>query len=252
MPWFADADLWADFQEPLFGTAGADQSRRDVDGACRLLELEPGARVLDLCCGPGRHSLELAGRGYRVTGVDLNGAYVDSARTLAGDHRLEAEFVKADAREFVRPGSFDAVINMFTSFGYFDDLSDDLVVLENVRRSLVPGGRLLVETTGKEVVARRGDRRSWFRIGGDRSEDLALYEESIADAYTRLELRWMRVRADGQRSHKRLSIRLYSAVELGSLLREAGFVDTTIYGNLGGAPYDTKATALVAVSRVPR
>jgi SAM-dependent methyltransferase len=183
--------------------------------------------------------------------VDLNEAHIDAAQALAREKQLEAEFLRADAREFMRPGAFDAVINMFTSFGYFDDLAEDLLVLQNVRRSLVPGGRLLVETTGKEVVARRGNRRSWMRVGGDESEDLALFEESVVGAYQRVELRWMRIRPDGRRSDKRLTIRLYSAVEFASLLREAGFVDTMVYGNLRGAPYDTKATALVAVSRVP-
>ena len=249
--WFADSDLWAEFQEPLFGTAPAIQSRHDVDGLCDLLRLEPGARVLDLCCGTGRHALELASRGYRVTGVDLNDAYIDAARATARESGLEAEFLVADSRQFVRTGGFDAVVNLFTSFGYFDALTDDLLVLGNVLSSLVPGGRLLIETTGKEIVARRGSRRSWMRVGGGDSDDLALYEESVVGAYERVELQWIRVRPDGRRSAKRLSIRLYSAVELASLLREAGFVETRVLGSLHGTSYDSGATALVTLSHAP-
>lgn len=249
--WFADPDLWADFQEPLFGTAPADQARHDVDGICQLLGLEPGSRVLDLCCGTGRHSLELASRGYRVTGVDLNDAYIDEARATARERGLDAEFVVADSRQFVRHREFDAVVNLFTSFGYFDALMDDLLVLQNALSSLVPGGRLLIETTGKEIVARRGSRRSWMRVGGDDSDDLSLYEEAVVGAYERVELQWIRVRPDGRRSTKHLSIRLYSAVELASLLREAGFIETRLLGSLHGTPYDSRATGLVTLSRTP-
>ena len=127
----------------------------DVDCALALVRPEPGAQVLDMGCGVGLHSLELARRGYRVTGVDRTRSFVQQARLDAQAAGLAIEFVCADMRDFVRPEAFAAAFSLFTSFGYFEDPREDRIVADNLCRSLCPGGSILIDTDGREVFERR-------------------------------------------------------------------------------------------------
>ena len=88
--------------------------------------------MLDLACGPGRHAVALARRGFRVTGVDRTRSYLDAARRRAAEQHLELEFIQEDMRQFERPGYFDVVLSLFSSFGYFDEPQEDRRVLAHL------------------------------------------------------------------------------------------------------------------------
>lgn len=228
----------------MFDEQRSQMAGRDAEPLARLLCLKPGACVLDLCCGPGRFSLELARRGYKVTGVDRTAAYLKEARKRVREQGLDAEFVLSDMRRFVRPRSFDACINMFTSFGYFKDPADDLRVCRNVYRSLRPGGRFLVQVGGKEWLAREFRPRDWREEAGA----FILEERKVAPGWTGLENRWLLVRK-GKVRQFRFFLRIYSAAEMSDLLRRAGFSRADVYGGLEGEPYDNTSRWLVAVGR---
>jgi SAM-dependent methyltransferase len=213
-PWHEDEEFWRKFDPWLFPDERWEKAAEEVDLALELLELPEGAAVLDLCCGPGRHSLELARRGYRVTGVDRTGDYLAEGRRRAAEEGLDVEFVCADMREFVRADAFDAVLNLFTSFGYFDAPDDDRIVAANLHWSLRGGGGLLMDVMGREVLARKFTPRDWR----ERDGALMLEERRIVDDWSRVESRWILVE-DGRRSESTISVRLYSAGELGALLR---------------------------------
>ncbi|MEA2682240.1 MAG: hypothetical protein QOK05_568 [Chloroflexota bacterium] len=246
-PWFQDNEFWEDFGPLLFDGYRIRNTPSEIDKVLARTGIASGA-MLDLCCGPGRHSLELSRRGFAVTGVDITRGYVEEARRKATDEGLSAEFVEADVREFQRPGAFDGAISMFSSFGYFDELHDDRRVLRNVAESLKPGGRLLIETMGKETVARNLRRRHWYSPA-DKPGTLFLVENTILGAWERVELHWIVVRPDGTRSEARLLIRLYSALEMASMLRDAGFSSVEVHGDLEGNAYGPEASLLVAVAR---
>jgi SAM-dependent methyltransferase len=246
--WYADDEMWERFMPLMFTGRRLAGTPAEVDRITPLLGIEPPAAVLDICCGPGRHSLELSRRGFAVTGVDRTERYLERARAAATAEGLGAEFVEADVRDFAREGTFDAAICMYTSFGYFDDLYDDRRVLANAHRSLRPGGALLIETMGKETVSRRYVERSWFHPE-ESPEDVFLIENRILGAWERAELHWTVIKPDGRRDQVVMAIRLFSAVELASLLRDAGFGEVTVYGDLDGGAYNADATLLVAVAR---
>jgi SAM-dependent methyltransferase len=230
----------------MFDARRFAEAASEVELAVQLLDLEPPAAVLDLCCGPGRHLLELARRGYRVTGVDATGAFVREAESLAGAEGLEVELVHEDMRRFRRERSFDAVLNLATSFGYFEDQADDRLVLDNVRRSLHPGGGLLMELMGKEVVARALKPAAW----SEEDDVFLLTEQRVRESWTWVDNRLV-VIAEGARQEFVLSHRLYSAAELSALLADTGFASVRTLGGLAGSPYDGDATRLVVVARVP-
>ncbi|MBN2129914.1 MAG: class I SAM-dependent methyltransferase, partial [Sedimentisphaerales bacterium] len=150
-PWHEQDAFWQTFESVIFDQERLDLAPGEVEHIIRLLALKPGDTVCDLCCGVGRHSAELARRGFAVTAVDRTRRYLESACGRAGDGDLSIEFVQEDMRDFCRPGGFDAVLNLFTSFGYFGARADDRRVVENAYRSLRPGGRFLIDVVGKEI-----------------------------------------------------------------------------------------------------
>lgn len=245
--WFGDTDFWRDFGPLMFDQGRMRATPAEVDAILASTGLEKGS-VLDLCCGPGRHALELARRGFSVTGVDLDAGFVEQGRATAADEGLDVEFLHLDAREFARPASFDAALSMYTSFGYFQDLYDDRRVLANLHASLREGGTLLIETMGKETVALSYRRRNWY-YPADYPDDIFLLENQVVGAWERLDMHWKIIRPDGTRSEAVLSVRLYSALEMASLLRDAGFSEVEIFGDLEGSPYNENASILVAVAR---
>jgi SAM-dependent methyltransferase len=242
--WYQDDHFWKVVEPMLFGKKRVADAGTEVDQLTKLLKLESPAKVLDLCCGPGRHSLELARRGFNVTGVDRTGVYLRRAQKQAAGEGLKIEFVQEDMRQFCRPKAFDLTLNLFTSFGYFKSPAEDRRVLVNVHKSLKPGGRLVMDLMGKEIIARIFRERDW------REEDgmLILEERCISQDWSWIDNHWILVRGD-KRDEFHVSHRIYSAAELTELLKECGFKKVQIYGNLAGAPYDHMAERLVVVAR---
>lgn len=243
-PWFENDLFWGMVKPTLFGEERWQLAVRETELLVKLLKLNPGASVLDLCCGPGRISIELARRGFEVTGVDRTVLYLSEARRRAKQEKFEVEFVRSDMRRFVRPRAFDACINMFTSFGYFEDQADDLKVCRHVLRSLRPGGRFLIQAAGKEWLARNFQPSDWREEAGT----FILEQHKVAPGWTGLENRWVLIRK-GKVREFRFFLRVYSGVELRDLLLRAGFAKADIYGGLNAEPYDHNSRWLVAVAR---
>ena len=130
-------------------------TKAEVRFLVRLLRLPAGAKILDVPCGYGRHSIELARRGFRVTGIDISAALLAQARRAAADLGVEVEFRRRDMRRLAYRGRFDAVLNLFTSFGYFGD-AGDLEILRRFRRALrparagEPGGWLVLHLINRD------------------------------------------------------------------------------------------------------
>jgi len=178
-----------------------------------------------------------------VTGVDRTRLYLDRASKQAEAEGLKIEFVQSDMRSFCRPDAFDAVVNLFTSFGYFEDPEDDRQVATNMYQSLKSGGVFLIDMMGKEVLARIFRERDWY----EEDSVLILQERKISKNWSWMENRWIMLK-DNNRAELRLSHRVYSAVELASLLTECGFTHVDAYGDLDGSAYDHLARRLVIVA----
>jgi SAM-dependent methyltransferase len=246
-PWHEDDAFWETFAPSTFSKDRRAAAPAEVDAVLALSRVRPPAPVLDLACGVGRHSLELARRGFGVTGVDRTRRFLEEASAAAEAEGLRVEWVEADMREFVRPAAFGLALSLFTSFGFFEDPADDLRVARNLRASLHPEGVAVLEMAGKEPLVRRFTPRDW-RMLDDGS--LVLQERSVVAPWRAIASCWILVRPDGARRQDSLTVRLYSAMELSALLQEAGFGTVEVYGSLAGIPYDYDAQRLVAVARV--
>jgi SAM-dependent methyltransferase len=153
MEWFQNEDFCRHCYPYLFPSEQFLAAKEEVSRILALAECE-GERVLDLCCGPGRHAVEFARRGFQVTGVDQSPYLVSRARERASEAGVTIEWVSADMRTFVRPAAFDLACSLFTSFGLFRKEEDDLRVLRNIHKSLKEAGVLIIEVVGKECMVR--------------------------------------------------------------------------------------------------
>src|SRR5215471_15709533 len=172
-------------------------------------------------------------------------AVASGSRAAATREGLTVEFVQEDMRHFHRPAAFDLALNLFSSFGYFADVADDLQVLRQLHGSLKPGGQVLLEMVGKETLARTFQPRTWHRHA-ERDEYL-LEELIVRGGWRWLEHHWIWIRGAEQQDFT-FGIRLYSGAELTTLLAEAGFSGVQLYGSLAGTPYDQTAQRLVTVA----
>lgn len=245
--WYDNEAFWHDMEAVLFTADRWKAAEMEAAAVATLTGAKAGDALLDLGCGPGRHALNFARLGYRVTGVDRTAAFVDGARKRAAGAKLDIEWMLADMREFSRPGAFDVAVSMLTSFGYFDDPGDDRRVLSNVLASLRPGGRFVLDIMSKEVLARIYRQRDWHE-GPDGT--LLLEERQVDEAWSWLNMRWVVIGQQTRREH-RFRLRLYAASELTALLRDVGFAEATAYGSLEKVPYDYNAERLVVLARKP-
>jgi SAM-dependent methyltransferase len=242
--WHENDLFWKVMAAKLFDARRWAGTPAEVDQILERLAPAPGAAVLDMGCGPGRHSLELARRGFRVTGVDRTARYLAQARERAAAEGLAVEFVEEDMRRFERPGAFDAALSMYTTFGYFEEAAENEQVLANLYRALKGGGALLMELMGKEVLARIFEVRSWREQEGV----MWLEERRIEKDWRWIENRWILI--EGAERHEfQLSHWVYSAGELMGMLEAQGFGAVEVFGSLEGAPYDQNAQRLVVVTR---
>lgn len=215
--------------------------------AARALGLRRGQSVLDLCCGTGRHSFEFARRGYRVFGVDATREYLDEAIQRA--RGMEGmRFAVGDMRRLPFRGEFDAVVNLWTSFGYFLKESDDLRTLRGVARALKPGGRFLIDIIDADWLMKHGLRRNWSRLpgGGFLLEDV-VFRTTRDPANTNT---WTVLKPGKKPVSATFFVRNYNFDRLAASLRKAGLRPVRRWGGLDGTKYrqgETKRLVILAV-----
>jgi SAM-dependent methyltransferase len=197
-----------------------ERTRAEATFIVDALELARGARVLDIPCGEGRHTIELARRGFETTGVDFNDRAIAVAKQRAADAAVTVRFIVADMRRLESVAEYDAAVCFFGSFGYFDD-EENLEFLRRVARALRPKGRFLLEGHVVESLYPMFRERdwSWIRV----EPPLRVLEERRMDLEQgRVESTWTFVSPDAVESRS-LSIRIYSYREIRDLLGRAGF-----------------------------
>ena len=228
------ADLFGDDYLWFYDGMLEERSDADVELIVRLLEPPAGAELLDVPCGHGRIANRLAARGMRVTGLDLTVGFLELARERAAAAGVEVEYLQGDMRELPFEGRFDALVNWFTSFGYFDD-DTNRRVLEGFRRALRPGGRLLLELASRDLLITSLPRHDapavWL---AERDDDLMIDKVTLDTARGRSHTERIVVRG-GRVRRQEFSLSQPSASELAEWLREAGFDQVELFDESGAA-----------------
>jgi len=244
MEWFEDDSLWRELYPYVFPVERVAAAAGQVTQLLALTGVSGGS-LLDLCCGPGRHAVEFARRGFAVTGVDRSAFLLERAREMADAAAVEVEWVRHDMREFARPAAFHLACNLFTSFGYFRREEDNLRVLRNVWESLRGGGTFVMDMVGKEHLERvgLGPRHTQFADGA-----VLIQQPHVNEDWTRLDNEWTLVTGSHSRSY-RFEHHLYSGEGLQRRLESCGFTGVCLYGDLAGSSYGPEAPRLVAMAR---
>lgn len=224
----------------------ASQVRAQVDGVERFLLLEPRARVLDLGCGRGSQTIELARRGYRVLGMDADEKTLAHGRTAARDEKVYVHFTKNDPRQIPYRGEFDAVLCLSSSFGRLASERDDQRALESVLKSLKPGAKLLVDQLNKEWLMRHFEPNSWEQ--GSAKGEVILEQVSFNFEAGRLDSRRTIVGKDGSRTPIQSSMRVYTLIELKALLARAGFRYLRSFGGFDGSAYGMESPRMIVLA----
>ena len=168
-------DWWKDFFNKIYLITDARSicnpslTRQEVGLLEEVLDLDKNDRILDLCGGYGRHSLELARRGYRdLTVLDFSNYLIRLGRKMARKAYLNIKFVRGDARfSGLKANDYSVIFIMANSFGYFQDQRENLLILKESHRLLKRGGRLLLDLTNPDYVRNNLKRLSWHEASKD-------------------------------------------------------------------------------------
>jgi len=245
-------EWWETFFDENFTRLGLepiepDRTRRETDFIVDALQLEEGSRVLDLSCGVGRHSLELARRGFKdVTGLDFSKPSLERAIGQARREGLPVRFIEGDMRRIPFEGELDAVFSFFTSFGYFDDPKEDERTVASVAKALKKGGRFLLEVANRDYIVRHFEPRGWTEHDGE-----FVLEDRTLDLSTSINHgEWVFVTKQGP-VKREVRVRLYSLHELIALLGRNGLRFKEAWGTLDKQPltFDHSRQKVVAVKR---
>jgi len=253
MPWYEE---WfdSDAYELVYEQRDLSEARRLADLIERTAQPKPGARVLDVGCGRGRHSRILAARGYAVTGVDLSENAIRTARRRAADEGLDVRFEQGDMRCLDFDAAFDGAVNLFTTFGYFDDDGDHQRVIDGIARALVPGGWFVQDFLNAPYVRANLVAEDEKTVDGPAGSEQAVCVR---------QQRWL----DGDRVKKRItfhrngddtegelpsfteSVRLLTVADFRRMYDAAGLTLDTTFGDYDGSPHTPESPRLILYAR---
>lgn len=226
----------------------SDTSRRQVDFVIDKLALEPGAKVLDLCCGQGRHLIDLARRGYDVVGLDLSEYMLEGCKAAAAVEGISPVLVQADMRQIGFTTEFDAIISMFASFGYLETEDEDQRVLNAASLALKGGGSLLLDLHNRDAQLGCLKPIEWHE---NSQGDLILADRDFDSITGRINSREVTVHHDGHRSERSYSLRLYTYTELDRMLQQAGLAVHSVYGDFNCGPFHRHSRRMIVIAGKP-
>jgi ubiquinone/menaquinone biosynthesis C-methylase UbiE len=245
VPWWDT--YFQEFYLRIFDTLQtAEHTAHEVAWMIATLDLRPTARILDLCCGQGRHAVLLAKAGFQVTGLDRSAYLLERAQQAAVEAGVEVNWIRGDMRYLPWRGEFDICVNLFTSFGYFEEEADNQQVLRQVHAVLKPGGSFLLDLSNRDYYLLRLWPQTWRSAG-----QAVILEETGFDPMTcrfTMTSTWL----EGERSESlAYSVRYYTAPELQGMLQAAGLTPVAVYGNFDSSRLDLNSQRLIVVARKP-
>ncbi len=205
-----------------------EATKAEVDLLVDTLECKAGARILDIPCGSGRHSVELAARGYKMTGMDISRENIEAARAK----NANVEWICADMRALDRKAEFDGAFCFGNSFGYLEH-ADTIKFLAAVSRALKPGGRFVLQTGPAEVILRCFQEREWCEIGDMIFAQVNRYspeESCVETTYTFIR--------DGKVDARPGRQFVYTIAEIRRMLSDAGLKPVALYGTADKKPFE--------------
>ncbi|MEN6387475.1 MAG: methyltransferase domain-containing protein [Candidatus Cryosericum sp.] len=236
-------DYFDDRYRRLFlDTVDPSRTAYQVRQLLRLCPLLPGAAVLDVGCGVGRHSIELAKLGFHVIGIDKSTEYVDICRQRAGELGVTAEFYVMDSRTMSLNVCANLVISLWSSFGYYGE-AGDLQVLQRIAEHVRPAGHVIIDVENRDYIVKHFVPEEWHVCDGEFVLEKRHFNPLEGTVSTK------RIIAAGTERHEyRRVLRMYTATELASLLSSAGLRPERWYGDYDGSRLGFESRRMIVVA----
>lgn len=232
-------DILGDYK--AYSLAGTD---REVRFITEVLNLHPGEPLLDLYCGYGRHAIELAKYGYKVTGVDATKDFLDIAAQNAQEAKIDITFEQKDMRELDYDQQFAAVINMFAAFGYFTD-DENANIINLIVKALRPKGLFLIDLLNREWMVRNNINRYWRHPSG---EYVLSYKVELENGIATMK-RQLINQVTGAKIQYEFVLRAYSLAEMTNIFNTSGLSIMSTYGAFDGRPYSSETPRMIILAR---
>lgn len=220
----------------LYAHRTLEEAERTIQTLLRFASIaSPRPKALDIACGSGRHAVALAENGFDVVANDLSATLLGEARKLAAQKNLSLTFSQTDMREIAFEEEFDLIVQLFTSFGYFENDDDDVIVLKNVARALKPNGWYALDFLNARYVQTHLQPETRRSLDGmEILEQRVIFGERVVKSITLTE--------NGQAHHFIESVRLYSPDNLSEMLRNVGLRPHCELGDYDGRPFNLDAS----------
>jgi SAM-dependent methyltransferase len=219
----------------------------EVEGIIKLLKLTANEKIMDIPCGYGRHTIELAMRGYDIVGIDLNATHLHAALENAYKKNTNAKFMKGNMLNIDFENEFDVIINMFYSFGFFDTDEENMKVLKNFKKALRPNGKFLMHTdvnipriiTGKYKT----DELRHLKSGA-----ILKIQDRYNSKTKRIDGAWT-IENNSKVIEKKYSVRVYEEMEFRNMCIEAGFSSCIAYSGWDGREYNSDSEEIFFIAQ---
>jgi SAM-dependent methyltransferase len=233
IPWYSEeAGMFSDDYFKMFGEIIPDPAG-EIDFVEKVLKLKPCSKIFDLCCGHGRHSIELSRRGYNVTGQDLSSSFLNLAKESAKKAGVNIRFVHDDMRNIAFVNEFDAAIIMFTSFGVLESDSENQKVLNGLSASLKKGGKICIDAVNRDWIIRRYLSKDYKYL----EDGSLLLMERTYNHISGYHLETRKIyAANGTFKEYKVALRFYTVPELIAMFKHAGLEVIETYGDFDFSP----------------
>jgi len=224
-----------------------ERTTKEVAGVINILNLKGGEKILDDPCGYGRHSIELARRVFTVIGSDINSIHLKVAIAESQKLGISVDFCKENMLEINYSEEFDAVINMFYSFGFFETDEENMKVLKNFHRALKPGGKFLMHTDVNipRIIAGKYKEDEIRNLSS--GNNLRIIDH-FNPTTKRIEGVWIITKLGGREIRKNYSVRVYEKDEFIQMCLEVGFKKCEAYGSWEGDSYSEDGEEIMFVA----
>ena len=242
-------DFFDKYYLPIYlkkGIFSAAIAKQEVNFIIKILNLPKNSKILDMPCGQGRHSVVLAKSGYAVTGVDLSKTILRLAEKLIRKEKADMRLIRNDMRKINFENEFDAVINLFTSFGYFAREKENIKVLKNINRALKPKGKFVLDLLSKNWFFEKiSTPKTWWK-----SESSYILENNRFDANKKVWLNNIIILSSaGKINHTNTSVKLYDLSEIKKHLKETGFKVLKVYGDYQGNKFTNCSPRMIVLAQ---
>ncbi len=220
-----------------------ERAEIEVKFLIKHLELKPPMKILDLACGHGRHANKLASKGFAVTGVDISKDFIEFAKNEARKLGISVKYMIKDIRKMDFNEEFDRIINMFTSFGYFSD-HENFLILKNIARALKTGGLFCLDLPNIHNLVKNLREYLVTEKGNDIMIDRNSFDPITCRWYdNRLVIR------DGKIKRKPFFVRIYTYPEIKDLLHKTGLIIKNVFGDFSGKEFTLDSPRMIIIAK---